>query len=89
MIPATASSGRMGQIFHSVALARKRGTRPNARVRTIGSTNPLKWFATTSTGRSFGMRSRSATSTFRKKPKTSRRASPARARSMARRIAGA
>ena len=63
----------------------KRGSRRSSAAMTSGSTKPLKWLATISTGRSSGMRARPTSSMRRKKQATSARATSPMARSTARR----
>ena len=43
--PAKFSRMRAGATDHSVALARKRGSRPSSATSSTGSTNPLRWLA--------------------------------------------
>jgi hypothetical protein len=47
---ANARSGRIGQIRHSAAIARKRGARGKIAVNNAGSMNPPGWFATIRVG---------------------------------------
>ena len=61
--PARRSSQPATGTRWSAALATNRGVRRIALVMSTGSTNPLKWLATSSTGRSVGYRSLPATST--------------------------
>ena len=66
MRPARARKGRARVTFHRVALAMKRGSRPSAWTATTGSTSPLKWLMTMSTGPSSGTRDSPSTVTSRK-----------------------
>ena len=61
----------------SSALAMKRGRRPSAVAISTGSTKPLKWLATSSTGRPSGYRSIPATSTRRNSSREAKRATHA------------
>ena len=63
--PARPSSGRATTTFHSDALAMNRGSVRSTAVMTIGSTKPLPWLATITTGRSPRNLSRPTTSTER------------------------
>src|SRR3954453_20598979 len=63
------SSTRTNGLAPMVDFATKYGSRRSDAIITGRSTNPLKWLATSTTGRSRGMRSRPTTSTWRNKPR--------------------
>jgi hypothetical protein len=68
--PASFRNGHNRGLWNSVALPTNRGYRPRAAMSTSPSTSPLRWSATSTTGREVSMRSPCSTSTCRKNIRT-------------------